>query len=69
MMTQTGTEAFKAPEMLTDIQYDERIDMWSSGCVLYTMLAGYQPFMDDNIPRLQKAIKEGDYDLIGDPWP
>jgi calcium/calmodulin-dependent protein kinase I len=41
MLTHTGTEAFSAPEMLSNSAYNEKIDMWSAGCVLYTMLAGY----------------------------
>ena len=44
MLTHTGTEAFSAPEMLTNQAYNNKIDLWSAGCVLYTMLAGYQPF-------------------------
>ena len=41
MLTQTGTEAFKAPEMFKYAFYNEKVDLWSAGCVLYTMLAGY----------------------------
>lgn len=41
MMTHTGTEAYSAPEMLSNTPYTNKIDMWSVGCVLYTMLAGY----------------------------
>ena len=47
-MTLTGTEGFKAPEMYRSYQYyDEKVDMWGAGCVLYTMLAGYMPFLED----------------------
>jgi len=41
MLTHTGTEAFSAPEMFNKTMYNEKIDLWSAGCVLYTMLAGY----------------------------
>lgn len=41
MMTHTGTEAFSAPEMFSQTVYNEKIDIWSAGCVLYTMLAGH----------------------------
>lgn len=44
MYTYTGTLAFSAPEIFTGFSYDEKVDMWSAGCVLYTMLCGYQPF-------------------------
>jgi serine/threonine protein kinase len=47
MLTQTGTEAFKAPEMFKYAFYNEKVDLWSAGCVLYTMLGGYQPFYDE----------------------
>lgn len=40
MWTYTGTVAFSAPELLSDGCYDESIDMWSAGIILYTMLSG-----------------------------
>ena len=39
-----GTIAFSAPEILQETEYNESVDMWSAGVVLYTMLCGYQPF-------------------------
>lgn len=42
MMTNTGTAKYMAPEMLSGWMsyYDERIDLWSAGCVLYYLLTG-----------------------------
>lgn len=40
MNTYTGTIAFRAPEMFEHSGYNESIDVWSAGCVLYTMLSG-----------------------------
>ena len=40
MMTKTGTVAFSAPEIFTSVFYDEKIDIWSDGIVLYMMLSG-----------------------------
>jgi calcium/calmodulin-dependent protein kinase I len=37
----SGNEAFQAPEMINHGIYNEKIDTWSSGCVLYTMLVGF----------------------------
>lgn len=44
MYTYTGTLAFSAPEIFDNDSYDEAVDIWSAGCVLYTMLSGFQPF-------------------------
>ena len=40
MMTKTGTVAFSAPEVFLDKYYDEKLDIWSAGMVLYMMLSG-----------------------------
>lgn len=44
MWTYTGTMAFSAPEVFNGEMYDESIDMWSAGCILFTMLSGTEPF-------------------------
>ena len=40
LMTNTGTAKYQAPETLSGSRntYDERIDLWSAGCVLYYIL-------------------------------
>lgn len=40
MNTYTGTIAFKAPEMFGHDNYNEAVDVWAAGCVLYIMLCG-----------------------------
>lgn len=40
MMTKTGTVAFSAPEIFTSVYYNEKVDIWSAGIVLYMMLSG-----------------------------
>lgn len=47
MMTKTGTVAYSAPEIFTQKFYDEKVDVWSAGVVLYMMLCGEQPFYSD----------------------
>ena len=64
MMTKTGTPQFKAPEMIESFMYDEKVDMWMVGCVLYTMLFGYSPFGDiENEARLYQSILKADYSI------
>jgi serine/threonine protein kinase len=46
MMTNTGTPMYQAPEMVsgTESYYDEKIDMWSAGAVLYYMITRKHAF-------------------------
>lgn len=56
MMTKTGTVAFSAPEIFLQNEYDEKVDVWSAGTVLYMMLCGQQPFNSENISMLVHMI-------------
>jgi len=40
MMTRTGTLAFSAPEIFVSTYYNEKVDIWSAGTVLYMILSG-----------------------------
>ena len=39
-----GSPIYMAPEMILNRQYDEKIDLWASGIILYQMFYGYHPF-------------------------
>ena len=67
MMTKTGTVAFSAPEIFTQQIYDEKVDIWSAGIVLYMMLSGHQPFEEDNVAKCVNLISncEPDYKKDG----
>lgn len=56
MMTKTGTVAFSAPEIFKQSEYNEKVDIWSAGIVLYMMLSGQQPFVSDNVAILVHLI-------------
>jgi serine/threonine-protein kinase SRK2 len=53
--SRVGTAAYIAPEVITAArgsQYNsEAVDVWSSGVVLHTMLAGMYPFCDVKAPN------------------
>jgi len=42
-----GTPDYIAPEVFGQYGYDETVDWWSIGCILFEMLVGYPPFFSD----------------------
>ena len=44
LKTYCGTPDYVSPEMLRKVGYDEKIDIWALGVLLFEMLAGYAPF-------------------------
>eukprot|EP00435_Cladocopium_sp_Y103_P020155 s1114_g4.t3 len=56
-MTACGTLDYLAPEVLTG-QYDERIDFWSFGVLLYVMLCGRMPFEIEGVADIKRISRE-----------
>lgn len=42
--------------------------MWSVGVILYILLGGYPPFIDDNQRRLFRKIRKGAYEFHEEYW-
>jgi len=43
-----GTPLYMAPELINDKEYDEKVDVWALGCIVYILLTGSPPFGGDN---------------------
>lgn len=62
--TYCGTENYCCPELLSGQRYDGVLaDIWSCGCILYTMLAGIYPFQSENISELIQSILNVRYEM------
>lgn len=62
LKSKVGTPMFVAPEVLYSNRYDEKVDVWSLGIILYLCLSGSYPFpSDDQFPggRFFEALTSG----------
>ncbi|KAJ1817115.1 serine/threonine protein kinase [Coemansia sp. RSA 2675] len=72
MKTVCGTPMYVAPEVLTVRQlgmYDNLVDMWSLGVVLYICLCGFPPFSEEVAPPpMRDQIIAGIYSFPSPYW-
>jgi len=66
MTSMVGTPQYWAPEVLARNNYDERVDLWSLGVLLYVMLRGQYPFKGEHASDM---IQAGTFDLSKGNWP
>jgi novel protein kinase C delta type len=52
-----GTPDYIAPEILKGHSYNNSVDFWSFGVLMYEMLTGYSPFHGDDEEELFQAIQ------------
>lgn len=63
-----GTPLYLAPEMVQGKDYTSKVDIWSAGVLLYILMSGTVPFIDENQQQLFRKIAEAKYVLEGDDW-
>jgi len=68
MTTACGTPGYVAPEILIGKGYDNAVDYWSIGVIIYVMLCGFPPFFEDSNEKLFDAIKQGEYEFPSPQW-
>lgn len=61
--TLCGTPNYIAPEILTKSGHSFEVDMWSLGCIMYTLLIGTPPFETSTLKNTYNKIKKNEYIL------
>jgi len=68
MKTALGSPAYAAPELFVEETYDEKVDMWSLGVILFLLLCGEPPFYGDTIKELTNKIVDCEFDFEAPTW-
>ena len=68
LFTACGTPTYVAPEIIGNFGYDNKVDCWSLGVILYVMLCGFPPFYADDNDTLFRLIKESDFEFPSPYW-
>lgn len=61
--TLCGTPNYIAPEILNKKGHSFEVDVWSIGCIMYTLLVGRPPFETNSLKETYERIKRCDYRL------
>ncbi|KAH9383166.1 hypothetical protein HPB48_023992 [Haemaphysalis longicornis] len=59
--TLCGTPNYIAPEILSKKGHSFEVDIWSIGCILFTLLVGHPPFETSTLKETYTRIKRNEY--------
>ncbi|RDD43738.1 Serine/threonine-protein kinase 33 [Trichoplax sp. H2] len=68
MQTTCGTPLYMAPEVINDLGYTRKCDVWSIGVIMYMLLCGEGPFIADDEDKLFELIKKGEITFNQPIW-
>jgi serine/threonine protein kinase len=43
-----GTDGYRAPELINNSRFNEKVDIWAMGCILYELIVSKPLFLNDS---------------------
>ena len=74
MKSFVGTMSYMAPEVIMAkrtanfVSYTNKADIWSLGCILFSLLSGLPAFTGDSSFALEESILNGEAKMRGAQW-
>lgn len=68
MLTLTGTPYYRAPEMFTGGGYDESVDLWALGVLIYKLVEKVTPFESEYHSDTINNILKGQFIFNNEKW-
>ncbi|KAK7097134.1 hypothetical protein V1264_004153 [Littorina saxatilis] len=70
LYTVCGTPTYVAPEVIAEVGYGVKVDVWSAGVITYILLCGFPPFVSqtDNQDELFDLIMAGQLEFPSPFW-
>mmetsp|Transcript_25692 Transcript_25692/g.64515 ORF Transcript_25692/g.64515 Transcript_25692/m.64515 type:complete len:465 (-) Transcript_25692:107-1501(-) len=68
LYSRCGSPHYCAPEVLGRCGYNEKVDIWSVGCIAFALLSGTLPFDASNNAKLKKLVRSGRWEFDEFQW-